>query len=105
MAPLPLAASTWRAWFAAVPEERRPPPPGQTKGEPSLTAWLDFREPVSAWTHGAWLLLSVPATLLLWRAARGDRAKRGGFLVFGLGLAACYAGSTVFHAVRVPPER
>ena len=64
----------------------------------SLIALLTFREPVSAWTHCSWLLLSVPATMLLWR--RGDPARRVSLLVFGVSLAICYAGSTLFHAVR-----
>jgi hemolysin III len=68
-------------------------------------SWLQFREPVSSWTHCAWLLLALPATLLLWRAGRGDRLKQVGFLVFGLGLTACYAGSTLYHAVRLPERQ
>jgi hemolysin III len=67
--------------------------------------WLTFREPVSAWTHGVWLLLSLPATLLLWRSGLGDRRKQLGLLAFGLGLAACYAGSTLYHGLRLPDEQ
>ena len=67
--------------------------------------WLPLREPVSAWTHGAWLLLSLPCTLLLWRAGRGDLLKQLGFLAFGLGLVACYAGSTLYHGVRLPARQ
>jgi len=67
--------------------------------------WLDFREPFNAWTHGAWLLLSLPATLLLWRLSRGSRVKQLSLLVFGLSLSACYAGSTLYHGVCVPPEQ
>ena len=66
--------------------------------------WLHFREPVSAWTHGIGFLLALPASVLLWRAGRGDRAKQFSFLVFGLSLAACYAGSLLYHAVRLPPQ-
>jgi hemolysin III len=62
--------------------------------------WLTFREPVSAWTHLIWLLLSLPGTWLLWRLSRGDRLKQFGMIAFGLGLVACYGGSTLFHAVR-----
>jgi hemolysin III len=69
-----------------------------------LLTCLDFREPVSAWTHGSWLLLSLPATMLLWRRADGDPARRISLLVFGLSLAVCYAGSTLFHAVRLDPR-
>jgi hemolysin III len=60
---------------------------------------IAFRDPVSAWTHCAWLVLSIPATYLLWQRSRGDRAKQISMLFFGLGLAACYAGSTLFHGV------
>lgn len=67
--------------------------------------WLTFREPVSAWTHGLWLMLAPVAFVLLWRAGRGDRLKQVGFLIYALSLTACYAGSTVFHAVRLPPDR
>jgi len=69
-----------------------------------MATWLNFREPVSAWTHGLWLLLSPLALVILWRAGRGDRVKRAGFLVFGLSLALCYAGSTAFHGVRLSPD-
>jgi hemolysin III len=66
--------------------------------------WLHFREPVSAWTHGIGFVLALPASVLLWQAGRGDRVKQFSFLVFGLSLAACYAGSLLYHAVRLPPE-
>jgi hemolysin III len=69
-----------------------------------LMAYLDFREPVSAWTHGGGLVLSIPATALLWRRAAGDPARRLTLVVFGLSLAFCYAGSTLFHAVRLDPD-
>jgi len=65
-------------------------------------ALLDFREPVNAWSHGLWLLLSIPATWVLWSRCEGDRAKRLSLLIFGLSLSVCYAGSTLFHAVRLP---
>ena len=29
--------------------------------------WTYCREPVSAWTHGAWMLLAIPGSWLLWR--------------------------------------
>jgi hemolysin III len=48
------------------------------------------------------MLLSLPATLLLWRLSRGDRLKQLGLLVFGLSLTICYAGSTLYHGVRLP---
>ncbi|MDX2036426.1 MAG: hemolysin III family protein [Isosphaeraceae bacterium] len=65
---------------------------------------IAFRDPVSAWTHCAWLVLSIPATVMLWRRTRGDLARQISMLVFGLGLAACYAGSTMYHGVNLSPE-
>ena len=67
---------------------------------------FDLREPVSAWSHCAGLLLALPGTLLLWRRSGGDQpAKRLCLLVFGLSLAACYAASTLYHALRIPAHR
>jgi hemolysin III len=40
--------------------------------------------------------------VLLWRLSRGERLKQIGFLVFGLSLTACYAGSTLYHGARLP---
>jgi len=68
-------------------------------------SYLSFREPVNAWTHGIWLLLSLPVTLLLWRLCRGNRLKQVGLLVFGISLACCYGGSVLYHGVRLPPEQ
>jgi hemolysin III len=65
-------------------------------------ALLSLRDPVSAWSHFTWLLLAVPATCVLWQRSRGDRAKQFSLLIFGLSLAVCYAGSTLFHGVRAP---
>jgi hemolysin III len=59
----------------------------------------DFREPFSAWTHFTWMLLTLPATLALWRLARGNSLKRAGVFVFGLTLFLCYAGSWLYHSV------
>ncbi len=65
--------------------------------------FLHFREPVSAWSHALGLLLALPATLVLLRRGRGDRTKQFGFLVFGVTLAACYGGSTLYHGVHAAP--
>jgi len=67
--------------------------------------WLQFREPLNAWSHCAGLLFALPATWLLLRRSHGDRVKRIGFLIFGFTLALCYLGSTLFHGVRWPPEQ
>jgi hemolysin III len=59
--------------------------------------WLGFHDPVSAWTHGAWFLLSLPATIWLLSKVRGNVAKQAGFLIFGIGLFVCYGGSMLWH--------
>lgn len=63
--------------------------------------FLDLREPVSAWSHGTWLLMSLPATWLLCRRSGRDRAKCLSVLVFGLSLTFCYAGSMLYHGARL----
>ena len=63
---------------------------------------LNFREPVSAWTHFSWLVLSVPATVLLCLRCRGQLVKQACFVIYGLSLAAGYGGSVFYHAVRLP---
>ncbi len=63
---------------------------------------LDFREPVSAWSHCAGLLLAVPGTFLLWRRSAGEPTKRLTVVVYGLTLAFCYLASTLYHGVRLP---
>lgn len=64
--------------------------------------FFDLREPVSCWTHGAWLILSLPGAYLLWREGRGDRLKQLSLLIFGLSLAFCFAASAIYHGVRGP---
>lgn len=66
---------------------------------------LNFREPVSAWTHGAGLLLAVPGAVVLVRRAGGEPGKQASLLVYGLSLIFCYAASTLYHGVRLAPER
>src|SRR4051794_1658091 len=65
---------------------------------------LALREPVSAWTHFAGLVLAVPGTLVLWRRGGGEPGKRLSLLVYGLSLIFCYAASTLYHGVRLPPR-
>jgi hemolysin III len=64
--------------------------------------FLDFREPVNAWSHCAGVLLALPGTCLLWRRSAGDSSKRLALLVSGLTLAFCYSASTLYHGVRLP---
>jgi hemolysin III len=65
---------------------------------------LNFREPISAWTHFSWLMLAVPASILLCLRCRGQLAKQACFVIYGLSLAAGYGGSTFYHAVRLPHD-
>jgi hemolysin III len=67
--------------------------------------WLIPREPVNAWTHGAWALGAIPATLLLWRLCRCDRVKQASLLVFGASLFLCFGASTLYHGARFPAEK
>jgi hemolysin III len=87
---------------------------------------FDLREPISAWSHGAGLMMALPVTLFLWNrcknldlckvsscalggrcrtagggcpASRHQRLKALSLLVFGLSLMTCYAASAVFHGV------
>ena len=62
--------------------------------------FFDFREPVSCWTHGAWLLLTLPGAYWLWREGRGDRLKQLSLLVFAFSLAFCFAASATYHGAR-----
>jgi hemolysin III len=66
--------------------------------------WFHLREPVSAWSHAVGLLLALPATAILLHHTRSNRLKQLGFLIYGITLAACYAGSTLYHGARVSPD-
>lgn len=65
---------------------------------------FDVREPFSTWSHALGLLLSIPASIFLLRKAGNAPWKRLGLLIYGIGLVACYLGSTVYHAVPGSPE-
>lgn len=68
--------------------------------------FFDLREPVSAWTHFTGLVMAMLGTFILWRRSRGDRTgKRLSLLVFGLCLTSCYAASTLYHGLHLPPDR
>jgi hemolysin III len=64
-----------------------------------------LREPVSAWSHAAGMLLSLPATVSLLRQSKGGRAKRLSLLIYGLSMTACYEASALFHGVKGPSGR
>lgn len=61
---------------------------------------FNLREPVSALTHGVWMLLAVPATVLLWRRCQGDSGKRWSMLAFGLSAIFCFGASALYHGTR-----
>jgi len=78
---------------------------------------FDCREPVSAWSHGAGMLLALPVTWILWKrctdstslpqehctaASRYEYGKALCLLVFGVSLIICYGISALFHAT--PPR-
>jgi hemolysin III len=65
---------------------------------------LVLREPASALTHGAGLLLAIPATLALCRGRHGDHLQRLALWVYGLTLLTCYGASALYHGVRTSPE-
>ena len=69
-----------------------------------MHTWF-FREPASTWTHLAGLLLSLPGAAILWRRGGGDIGKRISLLVYGFCLISCYAASTLYHGLRLPPDR
>jgi len=66
---------------------------------------FNLREPVSAWTHGAWLLMALPGAVLLWRRAAGNRARQFVLVGYVGCLAFCAAASTIYHSVRLPADR
>jgi hemolysin III len=60
--------------------------------------WLHAREPVSAWTHFAWMAMALPGTWYLWRQS-DDPLKRISLMIFGFSMMFCYASSYLYHAV------
>ncbi|MHC5542604.1 hemolysin III family protein, partial [Singulisphaera rosea] len=68
--------------------------------------FFNLREPVSSWTHFTGLLMAILGIVILWRRSVGRRAgKRLSLLAFGLCLAFCYAASTLYHGLHLPPDR
>jgi hemolysin III len=60
--------------------------------------WFIVREPTSAWTHFAWMLLAIPGTILLLWLSRRRPVTQFSMLVFGLSTMFCMLGSFLFHA-------
>jgi hemolysin III len=67
--------------------------------------FLNPREPVSTWSHGAWLVLALVGLVLLSNCSRGDRARKLTLLIYGLCLVFCAASSTLYHGLRLPGKR
>jgi hemolysin III len=65
---------------------------------------LSFREPVNAWTHGIWMLLCVPAGVLLQFRCWGCLRKQIAFAIFTVTLLFCFLSSCLYHAVNLPEE-
>jgi hemolysin III len=60
--------------------------------------WFAPHDAISAWTHGFWMLLAIPAgTLLVWKNRR-DRTRMIGMSVFAVSLVVCFGASGFFHA-------
>lgn len=67
--------------------------------------WLAPHDPVSAWTHGLWMLVALPAgALLVWKS-RGDAARLIGTAVFAVSLVVCFGSSGFYHAAPPGPAR
>jgi hemolysin III len=62
---------------------------------------LDFRDPVSTWTHLIWMILALPGTVWLWQRSRGDTPKQISLGIFGVSLIVCFGSSALFHALRL----
>jgi hemolysin III len=67
--------------------------------------WFAPHEPISAWTHGLWMLLAIPAgAFLVWKN-RGDGARVIGMTVFSVSLVICFGASSLYHAAPTGPMR
>lgn len=58
-----------------------------------------FRDPVSAASHLLTCAFAGYCTLILWRLARGDRAKQLSLACFGLSMTLLYGASGTYHAL------
>jgi hemolysin III len=70
---------------------------GQVKDRGVMNLF-SFREPMNAWTHGMWMLMCIPAGLLLQCRAGRCPLKHVGFAIFSLSLVCCFWGSWLYHA-------
>jgi len=67
--------------------------------------WLAPHDPVSAWTHGLWMLVCIPAGAYLAWLNRRPPAKFVGTLIFAISLVFCFGASGFFHAAAPGPTR
>jgi hemolysin III len=62
-------------------------------------------DPISAWTHGLWMLASLPAgAVLVWKN-RGDAGRLIGMAAFAVSLVVCFGSSGFYHAAPEGPLR
>lgn len=66
--------------------------------------YLGLRDPISAGTHLAALVLALVAAALLWRKARGSWRLRLPTACFCAGMVLLYGASATYHAVRLAPD-
>ncbi len=62
-----------------------------------------LREPVNALTHGAGVLLSIAALVVLLVLADGEPWRTVAFSIYGTSMILLYLASTLLHAVKAPP--
>ena len=75
---------------------------------------LELREPISAWSHGAGMMIALGLIWVFWRrclrqsagagSTRYERGKTIAMLIFGLSLIVCYGNSALYHAVKIGGE-
>lgn len=79
------------------------PPGGPSRGTGgAATNAVGFsgRPRLRGWVHAAAVLPALAATWLLWHAAAPEASRRASVLVFGAGLVALYAASSLYHVPR-----
>lgn len=62
------------------------------------------RDPLSALTHFIGFLAVIPISVCLLERSETD-AQRIGFMIFGISLLLLYGASTIYHTLRLAPEK
>ena len=70
-----------------------------------IQPFLGLRQPMSAITHAVGFVAACGATILFHRRCRGKVRKWFAVQCFGLCMAAAYAASSVYHAVRATGDQ